>query len=339
MTRHAPRRGDARDRVSVVVPCYNYGRYLRGAVASALQPQDVDVDVVVVDDASTDDSGAIADELAARDPRVRVVHHGVNLGHIATANEALSLATGRYVVKLDADDLLTPGSLARSAALLSAHPGVAFCYGRVDDFEGAPPAVDPAPARAWTVWRGDRWTERVLRRGHNVIRQPEVMIRRDALEAAGGYRPQLPWAEDLNLWLRLAAVGDVGRVAGPTQGLYRLHDASLMRSAGDLELTDLRWRLAAVELFLAEHPGPPADVARLRRIGLSALAREARILAARVADRGGDPAVAAGIAHELEARDGVRRARTPAAARGPVGRAARGVADRVRWRRWRRTGL
>lgn len=324
-------------RVSVVVPCYNYARYLREAVGSALSQRGVEVDVVVVDDASTDDSAAVAADLAEADARVRVVRHAVNRGHLETANEALSLAVGEFVVKLDADDLLTPGSLARSAALLRAHPEVAFCYGWAEEFQGEAPAVPDGATRRWQVWRGDAWTERVLRRGHNVIRQPEVMIRRAAVVAAGGYDRRLPWAEDFHLWLRLAAHGDVGRVAGPAQGLYRVHEGSLMRAADDLELTDLRWRVAAVDLYLADHGSP-----RRRAIGRAALAREARALAARVAERPEADAVVAellALAEDLDARSGARPERSLSASPTRLGRAYRDLAGRVRWRRWRRYGL
>src|SRR5437660_6584650 len=71
-------------RVTVVVPCYNYGRYLPQCLASALDQPGVDVDVVLVDDASTDGSGDVAEELAAADSRITLVRHAVNAGHIAT---------------------------------------------------------------------------------------------------------------------------------------------------------------------------------------------------------------------------------------------------------------
>jgi len=322
-------------RVSVVIPCFDYARYLPDSVGSALAQDDVDVDVVIVDDASRDDSVAVAEALAAQHPRIHVAQHRENRGHLATANDALGLASGEFVVKLDADDLLAPGSLARSAALLRAHPEVSFCYGWAEEFTGTPPVLPDDPGRGFRmqVWNGDDWTRRVLRRGHNVIRQPEVMIRRTALERTGGYDHRLPWAEDLHLWLRLAARGAVGRVAGPTQGLYRVHEKSLMRSAGDLELTDLRWRIAAIDLFLQEHPGGRYEVDELRAIGLSSLAREARALAA----RGFDAATA--LADDLDARSGARPIRSLTARPDALGDAWRDVAGRLRWRRWRRFGV
>ncbi|MGO4433768.1 glycosyltransferase family 2 protein, partial [Paenarthrobacter sp. RAF9] len=127
--------------VSVVVPCYNYGHYLPQAVGSALAQEGVDVEVIVVDDASTDGSAAVAWRLASSDPRISVVHHATNQGHIATYNDGLARAGGRYVTLLSADDLLAPGALARAAALMEANPRVGMVYGLPKDFTDQPPAV------------------------------------------------------------------------------------------------------------------------------------------------------------------------------------------------------
>src|ERR1700709_800592 len=107
-----------RPRVSVVIPCFNYGHWLESCVESALQQEGVSVDVIVIDDASKDDSVQVGRRLVSRDKRVRLIENGVNRGHIRSVNAGLDAVTGEYIVKLDADDLLAPGSLARSTALL-----------------------------------------------------------------------------------------------------------------------------------------------------------------------------------------------------------------------------
>ena len=108
----------SRPSVSVVIPCYNYGRYLPAAVSSVLQDEGVQVDILIVDDASTDGSAEIAHSLATMYPEVDVLVHEENRGHIATYNDGLARARGEYVVLLSADDQLTPGSLSRATALL-----------------------------------------------------------------------------------------------------------------------------------------------------------------------------------------------------------------------------
>ena len=117
--------------VSVIIPCYKYGHFLEEAVTSVLDDQEgVDVRVLIIDDASSDDSADVARKIAARDPRVEVIVHTANKGNIATYNEGLlEWADGDYCVLLSADDRLTPGALRRARDLLDAHPGVGFVYG------------------------------------------------------------------------------------------------------------------------------------------------------------------------------------------------------------------
>ena len=329
-----------RPRVSVVIPCYNYGRYLEGCVRSALEQPGIDVDVTVIDDASLDNSHEVAQLLAKADSRVSIIRHVANRGHLATANEALQAASGEYIVKLDADDLLAPGSLVRSAALLEHHRSVAFVYGWPEFFEGEPPQVDIGAPKSWTIWSGDKWVDRMLRRTHNVIAQPEVMIRRSALLRVGGYRADLPWAEDYNLWLRLATVGAVGRINGCTQGLYRVHAQSFQRSSRDLRLSDLLGRVSATRRYLEETQG--ASQARMR-LALASLARDTRrLLAARRDERDAPESTLAEylrIAMELERESGSHPRRGPLVWDGEVGRLSRHIFEALRWRHWRATGV
>jgi glycosyltransferase involved in cell wall biosynthesis len=116
--------------VSVIIPCYNYGRFLRQCTESVLSQEGVDVSVLIIDDASPDGSAEVADELGRRESRLQVIRHAENKGHIATYNEGLAWATGDYLLLLSADDYLTPGSLARAAAIMDARPGVGLVYGR-----------------------------------------------------------------------------------------------------------------------------------------------------------------------------------------------------------------
>ena len=132
--------------VSVVIPCYNYGHFLPDCVNSVLTDQPgVDIRVLVIDDASTDDSAQVAKQIAANDSRVEVITHSLNAGHLATYNEGLlDWADGDYAVLLSADDQLTPGALSRACALLDAHPEVGFSYGHPVWFKHPGP---PPPAR------------------------------------------------------------------------------------------------------------------------------------------------------------------------------------------------
>jgi glycosyltransferase involved in cell wall biosynthesis len=337
-------------RVSVVVPSYDYARFLPGCIENILGQEGVDIDVTIVDDASNDDSVQVAQRLADAHPEVRVIARRENRGHIATFNEALGSATAPFVVKMDPDDLLPPGSLARSAALLTARPEVAFVYGFPMTFSDEPPTSVPSRVRGWRVWSGSRWVEKVAEGGRNVISQPEVMIRRSALEAAGGHDPRVPASSDLHLWLRLAQVGAVGRVDGPVQGFYRLHAGSMQHTIHAGYLPDLRERALAFELFAAESAASGAEGARVLASARRALARHALEIVSRIRDGDLDageplPELLAAAAELDPGIVGGRRWRALSEDGRPPALAVAGrrlstdLAYRVRWRRWRRTGL
>ena len=262
--------------VDIVVPCYNYARYLRTCVSSILTQADVDVRVLVIDDASSDETAQVGAELAAADCRVEFRRHEVNRGHIATYNEGLlNWSTSDYCVLLSADDILTPGSLGRAVSIMDADPKIGMVYGPTVHFrdEREFPKFTPG---AWDVskWSGAEWLERRCRAGHNVITSPEVVVRGSIQRAVGGYNPELPHAGDLEMWLRIAAVSDIAYVRGVPQAFYRVHSASMMRSKYTGQLLDLCQRKAVFEFFL-KHYGNNGNRKHLHDEARRALAREA----------------------------------------------------------------
>ncbi|TXN30440.1 glycosyltransferase family 2 protein [Lacisediminihabitans profunda] len=337
-------------RVSVVIPCHNYAQYLSEAVDSALSQTGVIVDVTIVDDASTDGSLRIAREWESQDPRVRVVAHETNKGHIITFNDALESATAPYVVKLDPDDILPDGALRRSAEVLDAHPDVAFVYGPVVNFNGAVPTHPTAVGRRrLKVWPGGRWIELRVKRVENVISQPEVMIRTSALAVSGGHRADLPAASDFNLWLRLASLGSVARIGGVVQGLYRVHSLSMQHTIHAGKIVDFHARRSAFDAFFSEAGGRVAGVESLRRANRRALASDAvrrafeELEDGRSAQEFLDEAVdlRPDIARTSSWKNSYKRtAGLPfngLAVR--VERLRRDLSGRIRWRIWRRYGL
>jgi glycosyltransferase involved in cell wall biosynthesis len=262
--------------VSVVIPCYNYGHFLEEAVSSVLDDQPgVDVRVLIIDDASPDDSAETAMKIAAREPRVEVIVHDINKGNIATYNEGLlGWADGDYCMLLSADDRATPGALRRAKDLLDAHRGVGFVYGHalwVTD--GAELPTARTQARGWSVWSGAWWLERLFRQGENPITSPEVVMRTSVLKAVGGFDPRLPHAADMELWMRLAANADVGFLRRVDQAYYRLHQTN-MRQGFD-RLADLRERRKVYETVLERCGEKLPDKTRLAAVVHRQLGREA----------------------------------------------------------------
>lgn len=338
--------------VTVVIPCYNYGRYLPQVVQTAVDQEGVRVDVIIVDDASPDQSVEVARAVASQHDNVAVMAHETNKGHIATYNDGLAAASGRYVVLLSADDLLTPGSLARSTALLEAEPDMALVYGYAPEFTELSLPTPRLGRVSWSVWRGEAWIKRLCRRGTNVIMNPEVVMRRSILDQLGGYDAGFPHAADLYLWLRAATLGSVGRVNGADQALYRVHGQNMHLTAYAGVATDLEERRKTFDRFVENDLADHSDREHLGRLARRALSREAVRWAIRAADlaevgwpqlvdRYGEQATATWP--EIRRTRLWRRLQTRL-----VGRARPydriwfrldwEVRHRLRWRRWRRFG-
>lgn len=254
--------------VTVVVPCYNYGRYLPDCVDAILNQPGVTVEVIIVDDASTDGSGDVAADLAASNDSVRLIRHAHNTGHIQTYNDGLAAATGDYVALVSADDLLTPGSLHRATALMEAYPSVGFVYGHVVLFADNVPLSARTQPTNWILWSGYDWLTRRFRLGANCIWSPEVVLRASIQRSIGPYKPALPHTGDMEMWMRAAAISDVGYVAGVDQAWYRdhgtnMHSIIFQTDQPDGIVVDLRERMRTFELMGTELLGRVPTASRL----------------------------------------------------------------------------
>jgi glycosyltransferase involved in cell wall biosynthesis len=238
-------------RIDVAVTCYNYARFLRQCVESVLTQSHRDCRILIIDDASTDETPVIAAALVAEDERVTVLRHPVNQGHIATYNEAIRLAAGDYFLLLSADDFLLPGAIARAVAVLDGHSDVGLVIGRslrhepcqeplarTADTPGrqSPDAaiLDPA-AFIWGLVR-DNW-----------VATATAITRTTVQKKLGGYLAALPHSGDLELWLRFALRSRVAYLDMP-QAVYRRHESNM--SLGYSGLDDFTQRNAAILMHL-----------------------------------------------------------------------------------------
>ena len=146
---------------------------------------------------------------------------------------------------LSADDLLPRNALTRAVALMEAHPRVGLVYGYARSFTEQPEPVTDT-TRSWSVWQGHDWLRRSARSGRCFLSSPEAVMRREALVETDLYDPRLPHSGDFDMWLRTAARWDVGRVNGPVQAHYRVHDANMHLTSYAGWLTDLRGEAAHV---------------------------------------------------------------------------------------------
>lgn len=257
--------------VDVVVPCYNYARYLATCVSSILDQQGVDVRVLIVDDCSTDDTPAAAAALAARDGRVTVVRNEVNLGLIGTANRGmLEWAAAPYSLLISADDALTPGALARATSVLERHPDAGFVFGAAVVFDSdPPPPVAPTPEGfAHRVMEG-RWLIEHICHTCNDVPTPTAVVRTELQQRVGGYNPVTPHTSDMEMWLRMAAYANVG-VVQAAQGYYRVHGSNMSGIYFAQPTRDAEQRLLAAEQAYAavgaRMPEFPRILRTMRRI-------------------------------------------------------------------------
>jgi glycosyltransferase involved in cell wall biosynthesis len=227
----------AATRVSVIMPVYDRAGYVRASVESVLSTRYPALEVLVVDDGSTDGTGPILEDLRARNEAVvRVLRHpgGRNAGPWASRNLALAEATGAYVCFLDSDDLMLPHRFERAVRILDEDPGLDGVV------EVAELMFDSEETLA-------RWGKRALRYGPRVAAIPadgflaacliervcsmhtsNILVRARLFERAGLFRTPGGRSEDYHLWLRLAGCGRfaVGETARPIT-LYRRHAGNI----------------------------------------------------------------------------------------------------------------
>lgn len=240
--------------VDVVVPCYNYAKYLQQCVQSILSQRDTNVRVLILDDASPDNTPEIAEQLSAADKRVTYVRNESNLGLIGTANKGvMEWASAEYVVLLSADDALTPGSLARSTRLMDANPDIGLAYGMAfmlhDD--GPALAVDDVDSPTSRIIAGYEFLRLLCAYG-NFVPTAAAVMRTSVQHRVGGYNPRFKHTSDLDMWLRTAAVSSIGYV-NAIQGYYRWHHSNMSAAYYHQPADDRLQFVATCADFMANH--------------------------------------------------------------------------------------
>jgi glycosyltransferase involved in cell wall biosynthesis len=266
--------------VDVIVPCYRYGHFLRQCVESVLNQSIRNVRVLIIDDASPDNTADVAAELVKEDPRVTFVRHSVNKGHIATYNEGIEWVSADYMLLLSADDYLLPGALSRAANLMDEHSEVGFTFGNVIELSdsGAEMRVKSV------VGIADKSDRRIvgglefikLSGADDLVATCTAVVRTKVQKRLGGYRHELPHAGDMEMWLRFAAHASVGFVS-EYQGVYRRHSANMSTAyyyysengrfvyTENGRLADLLQRKAAFECFFETCSDALPNSEQLRR--------------------------------------------------------------------------
>jgi hypothetical protein len=212
--------------VSFVVPCYKLAHLLPECVNSILSQDYAEFEILIMDNNSPDSTPEVAQSF--RDPRVRHIRNESNIGHIRNFNKGISLARGKYVWLLSADDKLrSPHVLSRFVDAMERNPGAGFVFCRSTELHDG---KETGIAR-WAdsgdqdrVWNHPDLFVRLI--DSNCIVMSSVMMRHTSLEEAGPFQLDLPFATDWHMWCMLALRFDVVYLAEPMV-CCRFHEESL----------------------------------------------------------------------------------------------------------------
>ncbi len=223
-------------KVSFVVPCYKLAHLLAECVNSMLSQTYDDFEVLIMDDCSPDNTPEVAQSF--NDPRVKHIRNEPNLGHLRNYNKGISLAQGKYVWLISADDRLrVPYVLERYVRLMEQHPeaGFACCPGmELENGQETRVAKYSIHADHDTIFRGHEFLRRLLT--CNSVIAASGMVRRACYKQLGSFPLDLPYAGDWYLWCLFALYHDVAYLAEPMVN-YRGHELSMTSS---LLKTDVR---------------------------------------------------------------------------------------------------
>lgn len=218
--------------VSVCIPAYNSAGYIGRTVESILGQSHGDLELIVVDDRSTDGTVEVL-RAYERDPRFRLLTNEQNLGAVANWNRALGVTTAPFVKLVCGDDVLYPTCLERQVTALEAHPAASMAASRRDIIDDRDRTLfrDRGLAGLSGPVDGNAAIRTTVQAGTNIFGEPfSVLMRRHAIEQAGAFRDRA-YVIDLDYWIRLLQVGDL--VAVPeTLGAFRVVPTSWSRRIG-----------------------------------------------------------------------------------------------------------
>lgn len=242
--------------ISAVLPVYNGEAYVREAVESILAQTFTDFELIIINDGSTDGSGAILRELAERDSRIVLVERA-NSGLVSALNDGIERARADLIARMDADDVAMPERFALQHAQMLARPelGVLGSFIRIMDKTGRIVRLGDYPVSMEA-------TARFMEHGCPVA-HPSVMMRREAVLKAGGYRKLFSHCEDYDLWLRISELGyGIANLPRPLLN-YRMHGANVSAVHRDAQELGTMVALLAHRTRVAGLPDPTAGAERL----------------------------------------------------------------------------
>jgi len=212
--------------LSVVIPSYNRADYIGETIESVLQQTYSNIEVVVIDDGSTDNTAQVVEPFA---PRVRYIRQE-NAERGASRNHGLRLAKGEYIAFLDSDDLWLPDKAERGIHFLRDRPGVGMLCTDAIEIDGEGNERRLLHARGYS----GKVTGKLLQ--NNFVIMPTHLARTSVVREIGGFREErkLSGSEDWEMWVRLSLVAEIAYIPQVT-AKYRVHTANTMSSAEGMQ--------------------------------------------------------------------------------------------------------
>ena len=207
--------------ISVVMPAHNSAGTVREAIESILRQTFQDFEFIIIDDASTDDTGAIIQ--AFDDPRIRLIRNAENLGATKSLNKGMDVARGKYIARMDADDLSLPHRFETQFNFLENHPDYALVGSSYLQMDGKDNVISLV-----RVLLEDREIKEGLKK-QNWFGHGSVMMRKSALQRVGGYDEKFIFAQDYDLWLRVAEKYKMANIDEPLY-CWRLRDSGISKA-------------------------------------------------------------------------------------------------------------
>jgi glycosyltransferase involved in cell wall biosynthesis len=183
--------------LSVVVPNYNHAHYLPECLESLLNQSVEPLEIIVIDDCSTDNSIAVLEEISRKNPRISLCRNEKNLGVLRTLNKALEMSRGEYVFFPGADDRVLPGHFEKSLSLAAANPEAGLCFSDPASFDHETGKVNEnhlGLSKTPRFFSPDELVE--LARHKPLLISGGCVFKKSALKEIGGYDPELKWHSD-----------------------------------------------------------------------------------------------------------------------------------------------
>jgi len=206
--------------VTVLMAVYNGEKYVIPAIDSVLSQTVEEYEFLIIDDGSTDRSPEILRRFAALDPRIRLIQRE-NRGLVPTLNEGLAQARGKWILRLDHDDIAYPENIERHLEFIASHPRCVVVGGAFD-------YIDEKGRYLTTIYQPEdnETIQRMMLCGHNALCDSTLMFDRELAIRVGGYRDEMVLAEDFDLWLRMGEHGELANIP-VVVAQYRLHTSSV----------------------------------------------------------------------------------------------------------------